>query len=164
MKVLLQCGQGMVAAAGGWKALSFLSFLRLSAADFALSSCQLAPWWIAARHVTLSEAVCSHEAGSIPKDFSETFRVSLKRFLWPPSERLPFCSSPNRSFFGILPSGMRATWPAHRSWAFISIVRMPGSPARLRTSVSGIRSCQLMPSSFLSLVVWKWFSFLAWRW
>ena len=37
-------------------------------------------------------------------------------------------------------------------------------PARARISVSGIRSCHLMLRSFLRQVVWKWFSFLAWRW
>ena len=160
---LLQWGHGMVAGALGSRAFSFLSCLRLSAAVFVVSSWRRAPLWTAARHLVLSEAFCSHEVWLIPKAFREALRVSLKRFFGAPSERLPSCSSPKNSFFGILWSGIRATCPAQRSCDFISRVCMLGSPARVRTSVSGTFSCQLMSSSFLSLMVWKWFNFFAWR-
>ena len=152
-KVLLQWGQGMVAGALGSRALSFLSCLRLSATVFFFCSWWRAPLQTAACHLGLSAAVCSHEVVLIPKAFRDALRLSLKRFFGAPSERLPSCSSPKKSFLGMRESGMRATCPAQRSCVFMSNVCMLGSPARVRTSVSGTLSCQLMPSSFLSLVV-----------
>ena len=100
----------------------------------------------------------------MPNALRDAFRVALKRFFWPPWERFPCCSSPQNSILCSRRSGMRVTWPAHRSWDCIRMVYMLDRPARARTSVSGIRSCHLMLRSFLRQVVWKWFSFLAWRW
>ena len=100
----------------------------------------------------------------MPNALRDAFRVALKRFFWPPWERFPCCSSPQNSILCSRRSGMRVTWPAHRSWDCIRMVYMLDRPARARTSVSGIRSCHLMLRSFLRQVVWKWFSFLAWHW
>ena len=58
---------------------------------------------------------------------------------------------------------MQTTCPAQQSWACIRMVWMLGRLARARTSVSGILSCHTMPRRRLRLVVWKWFSFVAWR-
>ena len=114
-KFLLQWGQGMVPGAWGLKAFSFRSCRRLWAVMTVVASCWRAPPLTRARHLVLFAASFSHVVGLIPKALRETFRVSLYRFLGAPSDRLPSCSSPNNSFFGILESGIRATWPAQRS-------------------------------------------------
>ena len=161
-KVLVQCGQGMVAAVRDLEALLFLS-LRCSAAAILLASWDFSPLRTDARHFGLSIAACSHELWLMLKAFSDTLRVSLKRFFWPPREYLPCWSSLNKSFLGSRWSGMRTTWPAQRSWVCIKMVWMLGRLALVSASVSGILSFHFMPRSFLRLVVWRWFSFLAWR-
>ena len=147
----------MVAGGGGIR--SFVSCRCLSAVTFLLSSCRRATSVIAARHFDLLAAVVSHGAGFTAKAFRETFSESLYRFFWPPWACLPSRRSPNRTFFRILQSGMGATWPAQRSCDFINIVGILGTPARVRTSVPGAFSLQLMPRSFLNLMVWKWLIF-----
>ena len=59
-KVLVQCGQGMVAAVGDFETLLFLSCLRCSAAAILLASWDFAPLQTDARHLGLSIAACSH--------------------------------------------------------------------------------------------------------
>jgi len=49
------------------------------------------------RQVKRSSAKASQELTLMEKSFSEAFQVSLKRFLWPPTERLPWTSSRKRS-------------------------------------------------------------------
>ena len=39
-------------------------------------------------------AVCSQESGMMANAFRDVFRVSLKRFFWPPWDRFSCCSSP----------------------------------------------------------------------
>ena len=39
-------------------------------------------------------AVCSQESGVMANAFRDVFKVSLKRFFWPPWDRFPCCSSP----------------------------------------------------------------------
>ena len=107
-KVLVQCEQGMVAAVGDFKALLFLSCLSCLAAAILLASWNFAPRRTDASHLGLSVAASSHELWLIPRDeaFSDTLRVSLKRFFWPPRERLPCWSSPNKGFLGRRWSGV----------------------------------------------------------
>ena len=76
----MQCGQGMVAAVGDLEALLYLSCLRSSAAAILLASWDFAPLGTDVRHFGLSIAACSHELWLMPKAFSDTLRVSLKRF------------------------------------------------------------------------------------
>ena len=163
-KVLWQCGQGMVAAAGELFALSFLTCRRCTAAAVLLASQSLAPFWTEVRQQLLSCAAISHASGQMSKALRDALRLSLKRFFGAPRERFPSTSSPKRSCLGSRWSGMRATWPAQRSCACMSMVKTLGRPARSSTSVSGTLSCHLTPRSFLRLVVWKWFSLFAWRW
>ena len=68
-----------------------------------------------------------------------------------------------KSCFGRRSAGIRVTWPAHLAWAFCSRVWMLGMPARVRTSVSGTMSCNLMLRIIRKHCVWKWLSFQAWR-
>lgn len=128
-KVLLLWGQEMVADAGGLRALFFLSCLRFSAAALYSDSYWRAPACTAAHQLALSEAAYSHDDGSMPKALKEPLSVFLKYFFWPLRDRLLSWSSPNRSFLGSLWSGMRATLPAQRSWSFIKMVVIFGSPS-----------------------------------
>ena len=153
----------MVATAGDF-AFSFLACLRCSAADVLLASQLLAPSWTAALHPHLSCAATSQDSGLMLNALREALRLSLNRFFGAPRERFPSCSSPNNSFLGSRASGIRTTCPAQRSCDCMSTVLTQGRPARVRTSVSGIFSCHLMPRSLRRLVVWKWFSFLACLW
>ena len=143
-KVLVH-GQGMVAAVGDLKALLFLSCLRCAAAAILLASWDFPPMRTDARHFGLFIAACSHELCLIPKAFSETLRVSLKRFFWPPRESLLCWSSPNKSFLGSRWSGMGTAWPVQRSWVCIKMLWMLERLAWVSTSVSGILSCHFMP-------------------
>ena len=153
----------MVAAVRDLEAMLFLSCLRCSAAAICWLHGTLHPLRAAARHFGLSIAACSNELWLMLKAFSDTLTVSLKRLFWPPRERLPSWSPPNRSFLGSrwTRSGMQTTWPAQRSWLCIRMVSILGRLARVSTSVSGVLSCHFMPSSFLRLIVSKWFIFLA---
>ena len=83
----------------------------------------------------------------MPKAFSDTLRVSLKRFFWPPRERLPCWSSPNKSLLGSRWSGMRTTWPAQCSWVGIKIVWMLERLAPVSTSVFGIFLAKEFPQT-----------------
>ena len=163
-KVLVRYRQGMVAAVGDLEVLLFLSCLHCSAAAILLASWDFAPLWTAAHHFGLSIAACSHELWLMLKAFSDTLRLSLKSIFWPPKDHWPWWSSPNRSFSGSRWSGIWTTWLAQRSWVYIRMLWILGRLVRVSTSVSGILSCHFMPSSFLRLMVWKWFSFLAWHW
>ena len=145
-KVLVQCGQWMVAAVGGLEALLFLSWLRCSAAVILLALWDFAPLRIDAHHFGLSIAACSLELWLMPKAFNDTLRVSLKRFFWPPRERLLCWSSPNKSFLGSRWSGMGTAWPVQRSWVCIKMLWMLERLAWVSTSVSGLLSCHFMPS------------------
>ena len=72
--------------------------------------------------------------------------MTLKeRFFWPPRERLPCWSSPNKSFLGSRWSGMQTTWPAQCSWVCIKMVWMLERLARVSTSLSVILSCHFDP-------------------
>lgn len=51
----------------------------------------------------------------------EAFRLSLKRFFWPPWERAPACSSPCSMRLGKRSSGILVKRPAQRSWVLQSI-------------------------------------------
>lgn len=76
-KVLLQWGQGMVAGAGGLRALFFLSWLCFSAEALWSDLYWRAPAWTAARQLALSDAACFHDDGPMPKAVKEPFSVSL---------------------------------------------------------------------------------------
>jgi len=86
-KVLVQYGQGVVAAVGDLEKL-----LRCSNIVGFMGLCTTASYF------GLSIAGCSHELWLMLKAFSGTLRVSLKRFFWPPRECLPYWSSLNKSF------------------------------------------------------------------
>ena len=105
----------------------------------------------------------SQWSGAMLKAFNDTFRVSLKCFLWPPCERFPCSSSLYRRLLGIRSSDIRMRWPAGRSWCCMRMVWMLGSSARARTLVSGTLSCHLISMRRLRQVVWESFSFLASR-
>ena len=130
-----------------------LSVLSLRAARFFCASAMscfsafLAPLVMLLRHNGRSCAMASQEFVSILKRFNDTLRESLKLFFYPPAERLPVLSSLYISCFGIRPSGIRTTCPAHLSWAFCSSVGMPEVLALVRTSVSGTLSCHFILSS-----------------
>ena len=51
---------------------------------------------------------CSLDSVDMLKSLREALRVSLYRFFWPPWERFPTCSSPQRIFFGKRSSGILA--------------------------------------------------------
>jgi hypothetical protein len=68
------------------------SFFRASA--MSCFSAILAPLVMLLRHNGRSYAMDSQEFVSILKRFNKTLRESLKRFFFPPSERLPVLSSP----------------------------------------------------------------------
>ena len=70
-------------------AVPFLSFLRSSFAAFLLVSQTFALRLKTSRYLYLSCARYSRPFGVTPKDFRETFSVSLKRFFLPPWESLP---------------------------------------------------------------------------
>ena len=94
---LRQWGQDSPVAAccGGLLMARDLRAVRLFlAVVMRCASCTAAPFLIAPRHAGRSWARVSHELWSMPKSFREAFRVSLKRFFWPPWERAPSSSSP----------------------------------------------------------------------
>ena len=113
--------QGMVVTLTDMAVL-FLSFLSSSVVAFLLISQTFASRLITSRYLSLSCTRYSRQLGAIPKDFVETFSVSLKRFFWPPWERLPWNSSPKSSFFGRWWSFKETTWPAQRSCDWIKMV------------------------------------------
>ena len=82
-KSLRQWEQGMVATVAD-VSVPFLSFLCSSVAVFLLVSQTFSPRLTTSHHLSLSWARYSRQLGVIPKDFMETFSVSLKHFFWPP--------------------------------------------------------------------------------
>ena len=130
--------QGMVTAIGD---LETLLFLHCSAAAILLASWDLAPLQANAHHFSLSIGACSQELPLMPKAFSDTLRVSLKHFFWPPRELFSCWSLQNKGFLGSRWSGIRTTWPAQRSWVCIKMVWMLERLAWVSTSMSGILSC-----------------------
>ena len=139
-------------------ARAFRAALFSCAAVFLTDSDDSAPLAIMLRQFERSWASDSQDSVLKPNALSEVLRESLYLFLGQPRERLPSWSSPYNSCFGSLESGIRATWPAHRSCAFCSRVWMLGRFVRLSTSVSGTLSCHFTLSSLLRQVVWKWLS------
>ena len=111
------------------------------------------------RHFVRSCAICSHDSLGMLKSLREVLSVSLYRFFWPPWERFPICSSPQRIFFGKRSSGILVTWPVHLNCANFRRVCTLCIPALFRPSVSGILSCHLIVRSFLRQLVWKWLVF-----
>ena len=102
--------QGMVVVVAV-VAVPFLSSLRSSVAAFLLDSLTFASCLKTSRYLSLSPARYSRQLGAIPKDFMETFSVSMKRFFWSLWERLPWDISPLSSFIGKRWSFIR-TWRA----------------------------------------------------
>ena len=80
-----------------------------------------------------------------------------------PTPLCPAASSPQRMSFGIRPSSIRRTWPSQRSWRCLSRVFMEDIPARDRTSVLVILSCQNEPNMRRRLLRWKVLSLFSWR-
>ena len=73
--------------------------MRILSSGFALfvqsllASLSSAPFLIRLRYFARSCAVCSQDSGGLLKYLREAFKVSSKRFFWPPLERLPTWSS-----------------------------------------------------------------------
>ena len=122
-----QLEQGNVAAADD-VAVSFLSFLHCSAAAFLLASQTFSPCFIT-RHLSLFCVSYSRLLGGIPKDFQETFRMSLmpnitvKRqrlkvvenfasqiSLWPTQQE---CVESERHLGGNQNQGIQSCWSYH---------------------------------------------------
>ena len=139
-------------------ALAFRCARFCSASLILFASCSPGPLLMRPRHFVRSCAICSHGSVGMLKSLREALRVSLYRFFWPPWERFPICSSPQRTFFGKRSSGILVTWPVHLNCASFRTVCTLCIPALFRTSVSGILSCHLIFRSFLRQLVWKWFS------
>ena len=93
-------------------AVPFLSVLCSSVTVFFLVSQIFAPRLTASYHLSLSCTKYSRQLRATPKDFMETFSVSLKCFFWPPWERLSRDSSCWAVFSGdsYLSCGQR-DWP-----------------------------------------------------
>ena len=145
-------------------ALAFRCARFCSASLIRFPSYSSAPLLMRPRHFVRSCAICSHDSFGMLKSLREALRVSLYRFFWPPWERFPTCSSPERIFFGKHSSGILVTWPVHHNCDNFRRVCKLCIPALFRTSVSGILSSHLIFRSFLRQHVWKWFSLLVCRW
>ena len=120
-KGLGQWEQGMVMTVAN-VAVPFLSFLRSSVAAFLLASQTFVSCLTTSRHLSLSCARYFKQLRVTPKDFMETFSVSLKRFFWPPWECLPRDSSPQSTFFRRWWCFMQTTWLAQWSCGCIKMV------------------------------------------
>ena len=79
---------------GDVSARAFLACFLCSAAAVLFASHILESLCMEERHMARSMTVCSQESGVMAKAFRDVFRVSLKRFFWPPWDRFPCCSSP----------------------------------------------------------------------
>ena len=153
-----QWEQGMVVAMADM-AVPFLSFLCSSLNTFLLVSQTYTPHLMTSCYMSLFCTRYFWQLGVKLKDFMETFSVSLKGFFWPLWKCLPWDSSPLSSFFGRWWSFMRTAWPAQQSCDCIKMVKMLGRKAQVKSSVSGMHFCNVIPRIFLRQVVWKWFSF-----
>lgn len=99
-----------------------LRALRLVlAASVRWTSKATAPFATAPRQVGRFWSSVTQDVWSKPESFKEAFRLSLKRFFWPPWERAPAYSSPWRMRLGKRSSGILVKWPAQRSWVLQSI-------------------------------------------
>ena len=116
-----QWEQGMVAAEAD-VAVPFLSLLRCSTAAFLLASQTFAQRLTILRYLSLFCARYSKQLGSIPKDFTETFSVSLKRFFWSSWYHFPRDSSQPSSFFGSWWFFMQITSPVKRTCDCIKMI------------------------------------------
>ena len=75
-------------------ALAFRSARFCSASLILFASYSPAPFLMRPRHFVRSCAICPHDSVGMLKSLREAMRVSLYRFVWPPWERFPTCSSP----------------------------------------------------------------------
>jgi len=100
-----------------------------------------------------AESRCIHSTFFI---FSLT--VFLCLLTGPHCGQLRTASCPQKTCFGMRLSGMRMTWPTHRSCAFNRNASIPVVPQIDSTSVLVTQSCHLIPATLRKQRRWKWSS------
>ena len=105
---------GEESSVGDALGLAFRCARFCSASLIRFASYSPAPLLMRPRHFVRFRAICSHDSVGMFKSLRDALRVSLYRFLWPPWERFPTCSSPKRIFFGKRSSGILVVWPFNR--------------------------------------------------
>ena len=106
----------------GWCGSAFSKFPSQLSSVFLLVWHTLLSRLITSHHLSPSYARYSCQLEAIPKDFIETFRVSLKSFFWLPWERMRTDSLLLNCFFESLWFFMQTTWPTQQSCDCIKMV------------------------------------------